>query len=313
MQEPDLKDLDLNLLVVLRALLQTRGVGQAAERLGMSQPAVSRALSRLRRQFGDQLLVKGHRSMMPTVYASELAGPLNYLLEQTEAFFERKSAFDSSTTSRVFRVATTDYGAIAIFPKLLPQFRADAPLAGIEIVAFGRDTFRMLAEGQIDIAFYADDPVPTSLRTADLFTENYSSLVRENHPLTSQITNGRIGIEAYLAHDHALVTVGGGRTGVVDDALRVLGLKRRVALWLPFFMTAAALVSQSDLILTLPRRAAAVAAGSLPLVTFLPPAELETFGYRMIWHERSHKDAACVWLRDLIARSSASNSPGPFA
>ncbi|CAM3255925.1 LysR family transcriptional regulator [Asticcacaulis taihuensis] len=307
MREPDLKDIDLNLLVVLRALLQTRGVSQAAERLGMSQPAVSRSLSRLRRQFGDRLLVKGNRSMMPTLYASELAAPLELLLEQTEAFFDTKPVFDITSTTRVFRLATTDYGAIAVLPQTLAQMIAQAPLSGLEVVGFGRDTFRMLSEGQIDLAFYSDDPVPTSLRTADLFNEDYICLISNNHPLTSHIQNGRIDMDNYLAYDHALVTVTGGRTGIVDDALRARGLKRRIAMWLPYFMTAALLVSRSNLVLTLPRRAAEEAANSFELLKFMPPIELETFGYRMIWHERTQRDGACLWLRNLISNSCASN------
>ena len=311
MRQKDLKNIDLNLLVVLRALLQTRGVSQAAERLGMSQPAVSRALGRLRRQFGDRLLIKGSRSMIPTIYASEIAMPLERLLEQAELFFDAGPAFDAATSTRVFRLATTDYGAIAVLPRVLPKILSQAPQASLEIVGFGGDTFRMLAEGQIDLAFYSDDPVPNSLRTADLFTEDYSCLMRSSHPLMGHISDGRLDMATYLAHDHALVTVAGGRTGVVDEALRAQGLKRRIALWLPYFMTAAVLVSKSNLILTLPRRAAAVAGKSLGLIPFLPPVELETFGYRMIWHERTQKDPACMWLRDIILRLSAQESMNP--
>ena len=304
MREMDLKNFDLNLLVILRALLQTRGVGQAAERLNMSQPAVSRALSRLRQQFGDRLLVKGSRLMMPTAYAAELAAPLAHLLEQAEAFFGAGPVFDVSTTARVFRLATTDYGAIAVLPDVLASLTALAPHAALEITGFGRDTFKMLAEGQIDLAFYADDAVPNSLRTADLFVEDYSCLVRTGNPLAGRVRDGHIEMADYLAHAHALVTVSGGRTGIVDEALRALGHKRRIALWLPYFMTAAVLVAQSDMILTLPRRAVDVAAGTLGLSAFRPPVSLGSFRYRMIWHERTHRDAACSWLRDLISKSA---------
>lgn len=307
MQETDLSAVDLNLLVILSALLETQSVGQAAVQLGMSQPAVSRALARLRQQFGDRLLVKGGRSMLPTAYASDLAGPLETLLKQAAALYGAGPMFDAATTTRVFRLATTDYGAIAVLPHVLSQMTLQAPNAALEIVGFGRDTFQMLAEGQIDIAFYADDLVPNSLRTSDLFTEDYACMVRSGHPLARRIVGGRIEMDDYLAHDHALVTVAGGRTGIVDDALRSLGHKRRIALWLPYFMTAAVLVARSDLIITLPRRAAEAAAGSLGLISFMPPVALESFGYRMIWHERTHQDAACCWLRDLIGTSAASH------
>ena len=307
MREVDLSKIDLNLLVVLRALLQTRGVTQAARRLGTSQPAVSRALSRLREQFDDRLLIKGNPLMTPTNFAESLAVPLAAVLTDVEVFLGLGTAFNPATSQRVFRLATTDYGAIAVLPKLLPQLTKRAPKVGLEIVPFGRDVFRMLGDGDLDVALYSDDPIPDNLRASDLFVEDYACVVRANHPLTRRTSGKSIKLEDYIALPHILVSVTGGRLGVVDEALRQLGHSRRIALWLPFFMTAALLVSSSDLILTVPRRVVEAAGTKLKLATLALPLELERFGYRMIWHERTHRDPGCAWLRDQIEFASALN------
>ena len=315
MRQVDLRRIDLNLLVVLRALLDTRSVSRAASTLGMSQPAVSRALARLRQQFGDRLLIKGGAAMTPTLFAERLAGPLSTLLSSTEAFLAGGPTFDPTTTDRIFRLATTDYGATAVLPAVLPMLKDAAPNAGLEVLSFGRDLFGMLADGQVDLALYSDDPVPDSLRTADLFVEDYASLIRLGHPAAANAVDGMIGLEDYLAHGHVLVTVFGGRSGVIDDALARLGLRRRIAMWLPYFATAALLVAKSDLILTLPRRAAEALAAPLGMLILRPPVEARPFGYRIVWHQRTHDDAGCRLFRALclasMAESGQQTAPQP--
>jgi DNA-binding transcriptional LysR family regulator len=130
--------------------------------------------------------------------------------------------------------------------------------------------------------------------------------VSKDHPALS----GAIGLDEFLSWPHALVSVFGGRTGVVDDALAALGRRRHVALWLPYFATAATVVAQSDLILTIPSRAASELARGDALVRFAPPIPIEGFGYRMLWHDRSHADPGHKWLRDLIGTTVADEGPG---
>jgi DNA-binding transcriptional LysR family regulator len=303
MHETDLKRVDLNMLVILRALLQTCSVGLVARRLGMSQPAVSRALGHLRLQFDDRLLIKSGRLMVRTPLADSMLVSLAALLDDIANFYDARQTFDPSKSDRVFRIATTDYGAIAVLPGLLPHFRALAPNAGVEVVPFRNEVFNMLGDGNLDLVLYVDDPVSDSLRTEHLFVDDYVSLVRTGHPVTLTVKDDQISLEDYVAQTHALVTVSGGRGGLVDDALRCLGHVRHIALWLPYFMTAALVIAHSDLILTLPRRVVNAAARTTGLVVLRPPVEIERFGYRMIWHERTHADPASNWMRNLVKQT----------
>ena len=172
MQSAELARVDLNLLVVLHTLLATRSVTRTAERLGSSQPAVSRSLAKLRHLFGDRLMVKGASGMMPTLRAEAMIEPLAGLLGNVETFL-LKPKFDPSVTDRVFRIATTDYGALAVLPNIAARLAREAPNAAIEIVSFSREVFRTLAEGQIDCLLYSDNPVPGSFRTRELFRESF--------------------------------------------------------------------------------------------------------------------------------------------
>lgn len=303
MREVDFRHIDLNLLVVLRVLLDTHSVTRTAERLSMSQPAVSRALAKLRTQLGDKLLVKGAGGMTPTLRAETLSVPLAALLRQLENFIA-PVLFEPGSTRRVFRIATTDYGAIVVLPRLISDFAKSAPHAGIEVLPFSDDVFDLLDTGQVDFVLYSDDPAPGTLRTRPLFSETYSCLLRTGHPLLTKRKRGtkrNLSLEEFTAWPHALVSIFGGRTGDVDDALASIGRKRHVALWLPYFATAGLVCASSDVIVTLPTRVASALAVSDGLALLEPPLEVPGFGYRMLWHERSHDDPGAIWLRDLVA------------
>lgn len=302
MREVDFRRIDLNLLVVLRVLLDTRSVTRTAERLSMSQPAVSRALAKLRTQLDDKLLVKGAGGMMPTQRAETLSMPLAALLRQLESFIA-PAMFDPGTTRRVFRIATTDYGAIVVLPRLMAAFAKSAPHAGIEVLPFSDEVFDLLDTGQVDFVLYSDDPAPGTLRTRPLFSETYSCLLRADHPLLTKRKRGAmrsLSLEEFTAWPHALVSIFGGRTGDVDDALLRIGRKRHITLWLPYFATAGLVCASSDVIVTLPTRVASVLATNDRLALLEPPLEVPGFGYRMLWHERSHDDPGAIWLRDLV-------------
>lgn len=298
MTKSSLRHLDLNLLVILRAVLETRNVTAAAERLNMSQPAVSRSIARLRDVFQDPLFVKGARGVIATPRAEALAASVATLLANIDAVIDHPE-FSPRTTDRVFRVATTDYGAIAVLPKLVAVVAREAPNARIEIVSFSPEIFRRLTAGEVDLALYSDDRVPDGLRTKLLFEESYVSLMRVGHPLQSVIDD-RLSLEQFIAYPHILVSIFGGVTGDVDAALSAHGVTRKVAVVLPYFATAALLASKTDLILTLPERGSRQLAAAHGLVAMEPPLEVEGFGYQMVWHDRTDRDASYMWLRERL-------------
>jgi DNA-binding transcriptional LysR family regulator len=309
----DLSRVDLNLLVVLSMLLETRSVTRTAEQSGMSQPAVSRALAKLRVIFDDALLVKAGTVMRPTVRATALVEPLHSALAGVSSVLAGRAAFDPASTERVFRIATTDYGAAVILPRLAALMGAAAPKASLDVVHVDNQTFRQLGEADVDLALYSDNPVPPNLRTRDLFQERFGCLLRAGHPAIGRAEGGGIRLEDYVTFSHILVTVVGGRTSTVDTALAAIGHGRHIAVRLPYFATAALVAATSDLFLTIPRRAAENFADDDRLRLLEPPVELPSFGYRMVWHERVHSEPDHAWLRRLIlsAVRAAPDAAGP--
>lgn len=306
--QDDLSQVDLNLLVVLSMLLETRSVTKTAERSGMSQPAVSRALAKLRVIFDDALLVKAGTIMRPTVRGTALLEPLQAALAGVGSLLAGRAPFDPASTERVFRIATTDYGATVILPPLAALMVSAAPKASIEVVPVDGQTFRQLGEVDVDLALYSDNPVPPNLRTRDLFQERFGCLLRAGHPAIGRAEEGRIRLEDYVAFSHILVTVVGGRTSTVDTALAAIGHSRHIAVRLPYFATAALVAASSDLFLTIPRRAAENFADDERLRLMEPPVKLPIFGYRMVWHERVHAEPDHAWLRRLVLRAVRATS-----
>lgn len=300
MPEQYLRKIDLNLLIVLRTLLETSSVTRTAQRLGMSQPAVSRALASSRLLFKDPLLVKSGAKMLPTVRALELVEPLQDVVTALFATLEPPGQFEPQSTHRHFKIATTDYGATVMLPGISQSFFAQAPNAGLEVVAFSRQSFFELGSGDLDLVLYSDNVVPESLRTRNLYRESFVCLVRKGHPALSTGDSGKLSLEDFLNYAHILVTVIGGLTGRVDIALAESGHKRKIALWFPYFATAALAVAKSDLILTMPRRAAEVLTSMTNVEILEPPIKIDDYDYRMVWHERVQNEPAHAWLRKLM-------------
>lgn len=299
MLEQNFRKIDLNLLIVLRSLLATFHVGQTAKLLGMSQPATSRALASLRVLFDDRLFVKSGSKMKPTPRALELREPLEDALSGVLRVLEPAAVFDPASSQRRFRIATTDYGATVVMPQLASRFFGAAPNAELDITPLTPNSFDELGSKDLDLLFYSDNPVPNALRAKELFRERFACLVRAGHP-AARSAGRDISLDDYLSYAHILVTIAGGRTGPTDRALSGMGRERRIALVLPYFAVAALAAANSDLMLTMPYRAAKAFADTMDLALLKPPVELGDFGYRIVWHERVHDDPGHVWLRRAI-------------
>lgn len=242
----DLRRIDLNLLVVLDALLSERHVSRAAQRLAMSQPAVSHALGRLRELFGDPLLVRVKSRMQLTSLALELAPKLQASLDQVRGVIGGP-AFEPVRSRRHFRLGMSDYGAWVVLPALLRQQQALAPGVSFGIVQEPRlETARQVAEGQLDCALGVFPLLPEGVRARRLFEERFVCVCRRS---LFDRPDG-LSLDRYLAARHVRVSLQDNPAEEVDSALEKRGLRRQVALTLPHFTVAPALLAGTDLVLT---------------------------------------------------------------
>lgn len=299
MSPPRLSATDLNLLVVFEALVVEGSVTRAAARVGLTQPAMSHALGRLRKLFGDPLLVRTPRGMLPTPRAQELIGPIRRALGEIDRALTQPQAFEPRTARRPFSIACVDFGSLVVVPPLLARLRAEAPGADLLVRPLRGDHIeRQLAEGEVDIGIgvLADFETSAVLRQK-LFDERFVCVVRAGHPAVG----ASITLSEFVSLDHALIAPRGALGGHVDRALAEHGLRRRVVLAIPHFLAAPILVSRSDLILTVAERIARTFAEMIPLRIVEPPLDVEGFTVSQYWHERQSKDPAHAWFRGLVA------------
>lgn len=297
MQDVHLRRLDLNLLVVLEALISERSVTRAADRLGLTQPAVSHALGRLRKSLGDPLLVRVPRGMELTPRAQAIARPLARALDDLAAAVRPPAQFEPASASRRFRIATDDYLERLLLPKLLARLWRAGPGIDIEVTTAGPRSGHELADGPLD-AVIAPTGVIGRLPgayTQHLFDERFVCLSRARHPAIGR----KLTLDDYVSLPHLLVSPGGRPGSVVDSALARLGLRRRVAITVPHFLAALPIVRQSDAIVTIGRRLALASREGLRI--HAPPLELPGFDVSLFWHERDHADPAHIWFRRMVA------------
>lgn len=291
----DIKLIDLNLLKALDALLDERSVTRAAERLGLTQPAVSGMLTRLRESFDDPLFVRTRRGIVPTVRATDLAGALKQILGQIEALLQ-PAAFDPTTAQFTMTIAATDYALQAVVVPFLSQLRQRAPGIRVAVQPIEGDGVPSRFErGDLDMALMTPETAPPDLRARRLFDETYVCALRANHP---EARNGELSLDRFCALDHALVSYAGGQfRGVTDDSLVKVGRRRRVVLSVTSFLLLAEVLRTTDLIAVVPRRLVARAEG---LALFEPPVDVPGFTKIAVWHERTARDPGHRWVRSLL-------------
>lgn len=299
---------ELGQLVTLDALLQESSVTGAARRLGLSTPAVSHALAKLRVLFDDPLLVRAGRKMVLTSRAEALKPQLQDLIAQATQLFAPPETLDLTTLQRSFTLSLTDYVMLMIGDHLDELVRKDAPQVDLRCVLNTLDDAARLRAGEIDLAIGIYGDLPPEFRRRQVLTDQFVCVVRRDHPtVADQLTT-----EEYVDLDHIQIAPRGQPGGYIDDTLGALGHRRRVARALPFFHSALRLVSQTDYILTVSQRIALRLAPSLQLKLLSPPQELDLKPYAlsMYWHPRHQEDPAHQWLRQQLL-NAASLLEGP--
>ena len=292
----DIRNVDLNLLVALDALLAERSVSRAAVRLHLSQPAASALLARLRELFGDPLLLRSARGMLPTPRALELLGPVRRVLDEIDAIVQPNAAFDAASAVHSFTLSASDYVEYTLLPTLVDYLEHKAPGVSLEVRPLDlQSVAKQMENGDVDLCITGLQNAPAGLHVRPLYTERIVSVVRRKHPGVG----ARLTLDTFCSLEHIQVSVrGSGFSTRIDQALTVLGRKRHARLAVPHFLLIPEIVARSDMISALPERLARGYAKRLRI--FEVPLDIQGFTVGEIWHERNQCDPAQQWLRDLL-------------
>jgi DNA-binding transcriptional LysR family regulator len=309
----NLAAIDLNLLLVFDALMAERHVTRAGLRIGLSQPAVSAALNRLRGLLNDDLFIRRAGEMEPTARALELAGPVADALRRVELAFAAGALFDPSTARRDFMVRGVDYVGYLLIPPLATELANSAP--GIMVRCVDAQTGsvpQLLEEGKIDLAIEVMHDLDDPIRSQFMLRERYVVIVSARHPDIDVgggvYSHDPFDLDLYCRLPHALHSFVGGTTGNVDAALAAINRQRRVVLSAPHFFSIAKAVADSWMIATFPERLAVRIAPMLGLRVFRVPIELAPISLAMIWHRRNDSDAGQIWFRQQVMKAAQSLS-----
>jgi DNA-binding transcriptional LysR family regulator len=293
----NIQDVDLNLLRVFDAVLRERAVTAAAARLGLTQPAVSNALARLRAVFGDALFVRTPAGMDPTPFARGVAEPVRQALALLESALAHGPRFDPASSTRAFRFYMSDLGQIEFLPPLVERVQRLAPAVRLEAVSEDLEHVAdALGSGALDLAIGFLPALGPPVARRALFRDPYACLMRADHPLLRE----RFTRKKFLEASHALVTYRAGGHRVVEEALERAGLARRIALRLSHFTVVPLVLERTDLVCTLPARVARVFERRGKLKSVPPPVPIPVADVAVHWHERFDADQGNRWLRDQV-------------
>lgn len=295
-------DSDLNLMRVFLSVLHERSVTRAAQRLNLTQPAVSYALARLRQQFDDPLFVRTASGMQPTPVALMLAEPIERGMNNFDEAMYLRRRFVPATSTRNFRLSMSDIGEMVFLPSIMERLHGLAPRLRTEVLEIPLERLpQALKEGEVDLAIGNLAGLGRHTRHAYLFTEHYVCMARRGHPvLAAGLTRSQ-----FKRLDHILVASRASAHRLLDDVLSEAGLHREPYLTLPHFSAAAEIVRRTDLTVTLPHRAALWFNRDGAFEIRPLPVALSPLAVTVHWHSRFERDPGTQWLRNLIVDALA--------
>ena len=300
MHEVNLKSIDLNLLTALGALLQHKHVTHAADAVGLSQPAMSRALERLRQTFGDPLLVRGLGGMVMTPRAEALVPRVNQVLDGIRGLLV-EAPFDPFLAKRTVTIVCTDSHAVTLIPSVLARLRQEAPGVTLALKNLSPDIGRRIQQGEVDLVFsVASQPLQSGAESMILRQDRLALIMRRDHPLAQT----PISLSDYTRCDHAVVSLMDDGATEMDAALAAEGLKRRIALTTPHFMAALAAVAKTDLVITLSRSLAQRFAAMFDLVLRDPPIKDPGYTQTLVWLQARGHDPLMQWLCGVMVQEA---------
>jgi DNA-binding transcriptional LysR family regulator len=296
---------DLGLLLTLDALLREGNVTSAARRLGLSTPAASHALARIRTRLGDPLLVRSGRSMTLTPRAEELRPLVRSLIEDAARILAVARPFEPRTLARTFTIYATDQALLVLGTAVERTIRNEAPEVTLRFLPSLADDWIALRDGTADLSLCLPGAFPPEFRTCPLLTERFVCVVRDGHPAATR----RLTLDTYLTFDH-IVVAPLGNPSYVDQALAERGHSRRIRCVVPYFGAALHLAAETDYVLTVSETAARAVSGALALTILDPPIALPSYAVHLLWHPRLDNEPANRWLRDVFARAAATLTGG---
>lgn len=295
---------DLNLMRVLDAILTEGSTVRAGEKLGMSQSAVSGALSRLRHALGDVLFVRQGNKLVPTDYASALASPLRDELDRIEAMFAPPAAFEPRKAKGTFRITASDFFAEILMPPLADRIQKTAPGIRTQLVELIPTNYlHSLERYGADLALVPDTEMPDWIERQPAFHSSFSVIARKGHPIVSGCgvrSGATMPMDLFCDLGHVLFSPEGNLSAMGDAALARVGRKRNVVMTVPVFSGVARAVSESDLIALVPRKLAEKMAHGLKLDIFVPPMSIEPALIIGAWHRKSSKNPFHTWVRNQV-------------
>lgn len=294
----DLKDIDLNLLVIFQQLLQERRVSAVAANLGLTQPTVSNALNRLRHQLGDELFLRTSKGMEPTAYAMQLAEPIGYALSAIHETLNQRTRFEPANSRRKFNIGMNDIGEIYFLPTLMKLLAEIAPgISFFTIRTTGSNLADDMEAGRVDLAVGWLPHLKSGFFQRRLFVHGHVCMFRRGHALDKKAALTR---EEFEAADHVVVSAAGTGHATVDASIDKLGITRKAVLTVPHFVAVGHILSTTDMIATVPERFARHCVEPFGLRYVDLPLKLPEIGVNLFWHSRFHKEPGNQWLRSLI-------------
>lgn len=293
----ELHEIDMNLLVVFNHLLVERRVSKVAENLGVSQPAVSNSLAKLRKLFGDDLFLRTPKGMEPTPFADQLAESVSYALAMIHSGVNQRTSFDPAAARQAFTIGMTDVGEIYFLPALVERLHREAP--GITLSTVRNTAVNLrdeLEAGKVDLAIGLLPQLKAGFFQRRLFTQSYVCLMRRGHRLDKR----KMSIAEFSAAEHLLVISAGTGHGKVDEVLQRSGVDRIVRLTVPHYVSVGHILQGSDLIATVPERLADRLLAPFALAKVAHPAKLPDVAINLFWHAKYHRSPANRWLRGVV-------------
>lgn len=293
----NIKNFDLNLLVVFKTLYEERNVTKASKKIGITQPAMSNALNRLRYLVKDELFIRGPKGMRPTPRANELASPIQTALNNLELSLSSIN-FDPKTTKKLYKISISDDVAPLILPNLINFLEKESPNSSLRIRSEqGSEAIKLLDSNDIDFAIGRFEMVSTRFESVDLYTEKYVCMMNSDHPLAE---DEKLSIEQYLSSKHLRVAPAGTPVAPIDRSLSQLNLEREIFARIDLVTMAPLILKNSDLILTLPSKTAQRMAKNYNFSIAELPIGLEQRQTKLLWHRELTNHPAYDWIKNQI-------------